>query len=115
MKKIIVAILAIVLFALPFSACKKDDDGLKKIELNEVTHSVFYAPLYVAIEKDFFKEEGLEIKLTNGGGADKVMTAVLSNSAQIGLMGPEIIRAKPIIPLSSVNSPKKTGLSSSRA
>ena len=89
MKKFIVAILALALFALPLSACKKDDNGLKKIELHEVTHSVFYAPLYVAIDKGYFEEEGLEIELTNGGGADKVMTAVLSNSAQIGLMGPE--------------------------
>ena len=89
MKKFIVAILALALFALPFSACKKDDNGLKKIELNEVTHSVFYAPQYVAISQGFFADEGLTVELSNGGGADKVMTAVLSNSAQIGLMGPE--------------------------
>lgn len=89
MKKIIAAILAVALCAVPFAGCKEGDDGLTKIELNEVTHSVFYAPMYVAIEKGYFEENGLKISLTNGGGADKVMTAVLSNSAQIGLMGPE--------------------------
>ncbi|PWM74484.1 MAG: hypothetical protein DBX59_03605 [Bacillota bacterium] len=89
MKKLIAAILAVALLAIPFAGCKEGDDKLKTIELNEVTHSVFYAPMYVAIEKGYFEEEGLSINLTNGGGADKVMTAVLSNSAQIGLMGPE--------------------------
>lgn len=59
------------------------------VRVNEVTHSIFYAPMYAAIEKGFFAEEGLEIELTNGGGADKSMTAVLSGSADIGLMGPE--------------------------
>jgi NitT/TauT family transport system substrate-binding protein len=47
------------------------------VKLNEVTHSVFYAPQYVALEKGFFADEGMDIELTNGGGADKVMTAVL--------------------------------------
>lgn len=61
----------------------------QKITLNEVTHSVFYAPLYAAISLGYFKEEGIEIELVNGGGADKSMTAVLSNQADIGLMGPE--------------------------
>ncbi len=62
---------------------------LTKVRLNEVTHSIFYAPLYVALNQGFFKEEGLEIELTNGAGADKVMTAVLSGQADIGFMGPE--------------------------
>lgn len=65
----------------------KNDKTL--IRVNEVTHSIFYAPMYAAIEKGFFADEGLEIELTNGGGADKSMTAVLSGSADIGLMGPE--------------------------
>lgn len=65
----------------------KNDKTL--IRVNEVTHSIFYAPMYAAIEKGFFADEGLDIELTNGGGADKSMTAVLSGSADIGLMGPE--------------------------
>ena len=89
MKKFITLILAVVTFIMPLTACK--NDGLTKIELNEVTHSVFYAPLYVAIEEGYFEDENIEISLTNGGGADKVMTALLSNSAQIGLMGPETV------------------------
>jgi NitT/TauT family transport system substrate-binding protein len=59
------------------------------VRVNEVTHSIFYAPFYVAIEKGYFLDENIEIELTNGGGADKSMTALLSNSADIGLMGPE--------------------------
>ena len=78
MKKILSLLICSIIAILPFSAC--NDDGLETIELNEVTHSVFYAPLYVAIEKDYFKEEGLKINLTNGGGADNSMTAVLSGS-----------------------------------
>lgn len=66
--------------------CGSDDN---KIRLNEVTHSIFYAPLYVAINNGYFEDEGLEIELTNGGGADKVMTALVSGEADIGLMGPE--------------------------
>lgn len=59
------------------------------ITLNEVAHSIFYAPQYVAIEKGYFKEEGLDVKLVNGSGADNVMTAVLSGEADIGFMGSE--------------------------
>lgn len=61
----------------------------EKIVLNEVTHSVFYAPLYAAISLGYFEEEGIELELVNGGGADKSMTALLTDQAQIGLMGPE--------------------------
>lgn len=89
MKKIITVILSLLIFLTPFTACNKENDGLTTVELNEVTHSIFYAPLYVAIEKGYFTEEGLKIKLTNGGGADKVMSSILSNNADIGLMGPE--------------------------
>jgi NitT/TauT family transport system substrate-binding protein len=62
---------------------------LTKIRLSEVTHSVFYAPQYVALSQGFFEEEGLEIELSNGQGADKVMTAVLTGQADIGFAGPE--------------------------
>ena len=59
------------------------------LTLSEVTHSVFYAPQYVAIEKGFFAEQGLDVELINGGGADKVMTSVLTGEAEIGFCGPE--------------------------
>jgi len=60
-----------------------------KVRLNEVTHSVFYAPMYIAINQGFFEKEGIELELTTGQGADKVMTALLSGQADIGFMGPE--------------------------
>ena len=66
-----------------------DNVKLEKLVVSEVTHSVFYAPQYVAINLGFFKEEGLDIELINGGGADKFMTAVLSNQVDIGFAGPE--------------------------
>lgn len=62
---------------------------LQKITVSEVTHSIFYAPQYVAMNLGFFEEEGLEVELINGGGADNVMTAVLSNQVDIGFAGPE--------------------------
>lgn len=89
MKKIFSAILAASILIFPVVSCKKQDGGSDKVRLNEVTHSIFYAPLYIAMENGFFENEGLEIELTNGGGADKSMTAVLSGNADIGLMGVE--------------------------
>lgn len=59
------------------------------IRLNEVTHSIFYAPFYAAINLGYFEEERIEIDLTNGGGSDQSMTALLSGSADIALLGPE--------------------------
>ena len=67
--------------------CKKKDDNV--IRLNEVTHSIFYAPLYVAINEGYFEEEGLKIELTNGGGSNNSMTALLSGEADVALLGPE--------------------------
>lgn len=67
----------------------KTEVSLTKIRLNEVTRSVFYAPQYVAISKGFMEEEGLEIEITTGQGADKVMTAVLAGQSDIGFAGPE--------------------------
>jgi len=64
-------------------------EQLTKIRLSEVTHSIFYAPQYVALSQGYFAEEGLEIELSNGGGADKVMTAVLTGEVEIGFAGPE--------------------------
>lgn len=68
---------------------KKENNDLKKIRVAEVTHSMFYAPWYVAIEKGYFADEGLEIELILTPGADKVSAAVLSNDVEIGFCGPE--------------------------
>ncbi len=89
MKRIILFILTLSIFLLPLSGCQKDDDGLTIVKVNEVTDSFFYAPFYLAIEKGFFEEEGLKIELTNGGGSDVSMTALLSKGADIILAGPE--------------------------
>lgn len=60
-----------------------------KVTLNEVAHSIFYAPMYVAIEEGYFADEGISLELVCGFGADKTMTAVISGEAQIGFMGSE--------------------------
>lgn len=67
----------------------KTQSGNKKVVLNEVAHSVFYAPMYVAIEEGYFEDEGIELSLVTGFGADKTMTAVLTGEADIGFMGSE--------------------------
>ncbi|HOA81546.1 MAG TPA: ABC transporter substrate-binding protein [Defluviitaleaceae bacterium] len=87
-KKTCILILLIIIMASAFfSGCSKEE--LTVVRLNEVVHSVFYAPQYVAIEKGFFEEEGLKIELTSGWGADKSMTALISGDADIGMMGTE--------------------------
>lgn len=62
---------------------------LQKVTLNEVAHSIFYAPMYVAIEEGYFREEGIDLTLVTGFGADKTVTAVLAGEADIGFMGSE--------------------------
>ena len=69
--------------------CGKKDTGLDKVRVCEVTHSIFYAPQYAAIALGFFEEEGIEIELSNGQGADAVMAAVLSGNIDVGFAGPE--------------------------
>lgn len=71
------------------TAEKEEEPELTKITLNEVAHSIFYAPMYVAIEEDYFTDEGIELDLVCGFGADKTMTAVISGEADIGFMGSE--------------------------
>ena len=90
-KKFIAAALAAVLAvaALPAAVSAEKKEELTEVTLNEVAHSIFYAPQYVAIEEGYFEEEGLKIDLVNGFGADKVMTAVISGEADIGFMGAE--------------------------
>lgn len=67
----------------------EDDSGRTKVTLNEVAHSIFYAPMYVAIEEGYFAEEGIDLDLVTGYGADKTMTALLTGEADIGFMGSE--------------------------
>ncbi len=90
-KKLISLAFALVfVLALPIAAagCKKKKNV---IIINEVTHSVFYAPLYLADALGYFEEEGYKIELPNGGGANGTMTAVLSGEADIGFCGPEAV------------------------
>lgn len=87
MKKIsILLVLFVSVFSVIFTGCAKTDN---KVRISEVTHSLFYAPLYVAMNNGYFEDEGLEIELTNAGGSDTVMSSLISKSADIGLMGPE--------------------------
>lgn len=91
--KVVSFLITITLSACTLSACTgnktKNTESLKKIRLNEVARSIFYAPMYAAINEGFFKDEGIEIELTTGQGADKTMQQVLSKSVDIGFCGPE--------------------------
>ncbi|BDF33276.1 nitrate ABC transporter substrate-binding protein [Lachnospiraceae bacterium] len=107
MKKRLLAVLLVAVMALSMlaacSSAKEDKDTKDTAEtagetkeqktvdvtLNEVAHSIFYAPMYIAIEEGYFKEEGVNLDLVTGFGADKTMTAVLSGEADIGFMGSE--------------------------
>ena len=86
------AAIVLAVTALPMTAFASKKDGekkLAKVTLNEVAHSIFYAPQYVAIEEGYFAEEGLDLTLVTGFGADKVLTALISGEADIGFMGAE--------------------------
>ena len=92
-KKLIAAATAALMAAsaLMTVSCAEEEtsEELTMVTLNEVAHSVFYAPQYAAIELGYFEEEGIELNLVTGFGADKVMTALLSGEADIGFMGSE--------------------------
>lgn len=95
-KKIItfLSLLALILILVGlyfvFNNTKKDDNkDLTKVKLAEVTHSAFYAPLYVAIENGYFKESGIDLEVILTPGADKVSAAVLSNTVDVGFAGTE--------------------------
>ena len=87
----IFSVFCVLLLGLPLllSGCGRETGDLKPLRLNEVVHSVFYAPQYVAMELGFFREEGLDLTVDIGGGADKCMTALLSNNADVVLCGTE--------------------------
>ncbi len=98
-KRLFAMLLCIVITGTMMIGCSAKDEEVKetnaetvtleRVVLNEVAHSIFYAPMYVAIEEGYFAEEGIELELVTGFGADKVMTAVISGEAQIGFMGSE--------------------------
>lgn len=89
MKKILCIILSGILVISTVTGCRKHSAGKIPVTLNEVAHSIFYAPQYAAIELGYFDDEGIELTLVNGAGADKVMTALVSKEADIGFMGSE--------------------------
>ena len=102
-KRVFAVLIAASLVMVLFCACSFDKgasetsgttksqkkEGTVNIILNEVAHSIFYAPMYVAIEEGYFEEEGINLELVCGFGADKTMTAVISGEADIGFMGSE--------------------------
>ncbi len=89
MKKLLAYVLSFFIVVLGLVGCQKNEDGLVNLTLNEVAHSIFYAPQYIAIELGYFEQEGISLTLVNGAGADNVMTALISNEADIGFMGSE--------------------------
>ena len=93
-KKLLAFSLAAALLITGLAGCgeKKEETAAEqtvKVTLNEVAHSIFYAPMYVAIEEGYFEQNGIDIDLVTGNGADKTMTAVLTGEADIGFMGSE--------------------------
>ena len=90
MKKFLSLALAAVLTLSLFTGCGSgENSNLTKVTLSEVAHSIFYAPMYVAIEEGYFEEEGIDLELVTAFGADKVTTAVISGEADIAFMGSE--------------------------
>lgn len=92
MKKVIIGIgclILIILGVVGVNLKNQRNNELETVRLAEVTHSIFYAPLYVAIENGYFEEEGIELELILTSGADKVSAAVLSNTVEVGFAGPE--------------------------
>ncbi|UII55292.1 ABC transporter substrate-binding protein [Cytobacillus spongiae] len=85
--KISFSLLLIAILIIPLAACNQEKTT--KIRVAEVTRSIFYAPQYVALEKGFFEEEGLDVEVTTTWGGDKTMTALLSDGADVALVGSE--------------------------
>ncbi|AND41869.1 MULTISPECIES: ABC transporter substrate-binding protein [Cytobacillus] len=85
--KVSMLLLLTAILIVPLAACGKDE--MQNVRIAEVTRSIFYAPQYVALEKGFFEEEGLKVELTTTAGGDKTMTALLSDSADVALVGSE--------------------------
>lgn len=92
-RKFTALVLACIALCAVFTGCKNKDTENKtdKITISEVTHSIFYAPMYAAVNNGYFSDENIEIELINAGGADKVMTSLLTGGADIGFAGPEAV------------------------
>lgn len=90
MKRRLLFLLASVIMLVFFCHGCKSGIGLKTVTVKEAAHTVFYAPFYVALEKGYFKEEGLKIDLQSGSGSDQVMTSLQDRDCNIALMGPEV-------------------------
>lgn len=88
-KRIAVILSILTLLAFTMGGCTKKQENLTTVTLNEVAHSIFYAPQYVAIELGYFEEEGIDLELVTGFGADKTMSALVAGEADIGFMGSE--------------------------
>ena len=86
---IIIVLIIVIISAIFFIIKKEDKSNLTKVTVAEVTHSAFYAPWYVAIEKGYFEKNGIDIEVVLTNGANNVVAAVLSNDVNIGLCGPE--------------------------
>ena len=89
MKNLAFMLALLLIPTMMFVGCGEESTASNKIVVSEVTHSIFYAPLYIAMSNGYFADEGLEIELVNANGSNNVMTAIVSGSATIGLAGPE--------------------------
>ncbi|TYS19895.1 ABC transporter substrate-binding protein [Rossellomorea vietnamensis] len=87
--KISFSFFMILILSIGVWGCSNEEEKLEKVRIAEVTRSIFYAPQYVAIEKGFFEEEGLDIELTTTWGGDKTMTTLLADGADVALVGSE--------------------------
>jgi len=85
----LICFIVIIICIVSFKKFRNDTNDLTKVRIAEVTHSAFYAPLYVAIENGYFEDAGLDVELILTSGADKVSAAVLSNDVEIGFAGAE--------------------------
>lgn len=90
MKKVFTLVLAAALALSSLTGCgSSKDNDLTKVTLSEVAHSIFYAPMYVAMEEGYFADEGIDLELVTAFGADKVTTSVIAGEADLAFMGSE--------------------------
>lgn len=88
-KRYLFCVVCLIPFLLFIGCSKETEEEQTEMNVAEVTRSVFYTPLYAAIEKGFFEEEGLDIDLQTTWGGDKTMTSLLAGHSDIALVGAE--------------------------